>query len=198
MRKMIMMTEDANIIKGEPFFPATGSVGDWNAAFYRLEDYFRALHLVDKIHQSQIILQLLKSAATRHAQNINANPTELAMEEAHKALEQWFAAVLPPHERLSVMGMLSLFATDAVERWPAAFLAGRIPADFHKEMLESEVRAGPDLQISSMVPRPIDVGSILETLQLAEKLEKVKWGLPVLTALLVLGAVSYSMYILIR
>ncbi len=193
-----MMTEDANIARHEPFFPATGTMGDWNAAFYRLEDYFRALHLVDKIHQSQIILRLLKSAAVRHAENTNLNPTELAMEEARRALEQWFGAMLPQHERLPVVGMLSLLAVDAAERWPTAFLAEHFPADFHKEMLESDVRAGPNLQISSMVPRPIDVGSILETLHLAEKLEKVKWGLPVLTALLVLGALSLSMYILIR
>ena len=180
------------------FFPATGSVAEWNAAFYRLEDYFRALHLVNKVHQSQIILRVLKAAAVRHGHDPNQSPTALAMEEARKAMEAWFGGILPHHERLSVVGVLLLLAIDGAERWPTAFLADLVPPDFHKEMLESDVTAGPDLQVSSMVPRPIDVGPLLDTLHLAETFEKAKWGLPVLTVLAVLGALSVSMFLLMR
>ena len=64
------------------FFPRTGSEAEWNAAYYRLEDYFRALRLVNKMHQSQIILRILERAAARHARDATQSPTVLAMEEA--------------------------------------------------------------------------------------------------------------------
>jgi hypothetical protein len=36
-------------------FPLTGSETEWNAAYYRLEDYSRSLRFVNKVHQSQIL-----------------------------------------------------------------------------------------------------------------------------------------------
>jgi len=48
---------------------------------------------------------------------------------------------------------------DAPLRWPYAFLENRnIPEDFKTAMSTSLMRAGPELQISNMVPRPIDLG----------------------------------------
>ena len=72
------------------FFPMTGSETDWNSAYYRLEDYFRAMRMVNKVHQSQIILHILERAAARHAKDPNQNPTALAMEEARALMDQWF------------------------------------------------------------------------------------------------------------
>jgi hypothetical protein len=180
------------------FFPITGSQADWNVAYYRLEDYFRALRMVNKVHQSQIILHILELAAARHARDPSQNPAALAMEEARAAMNHWFETILGRRERIAVTGLISLLAIDAPEKWPVAFLAEEVPVEFRSEMQESEVRAGPDLQVSSMVPRPIDVISSLDPLHFSETLEKVRWVSTVVVVAAVLAALSFSLFIFTR
>jgi hypothetical protein len=144
------------------FFPTTGSEVEWNAAYYRLEDYLRALHVVNKVHQSQIILRLLQAAAVKHAADPSRSPTALVLEEADAALEEWFAKILPGRPRTEVMGYVALLVADAPEKWPRDFLAEDIPEEFQQAMQQYDVRAGPDLQVSSMVPRPIDISPLVE------------------------------------
>jgi hypothetical protein len=181
------------------FFPRTGSEAEWNAAYYRLEDYFRALRLVNKMHQSQIILQILERAAARHAQDATQNPTVLAMEEAVAAMEQWFEGILGSRERIGVVGLISLLAVDAPARWPILFLRDKLPLEFVREMQDSDVRAGPDLQVSSMVPRPIDVSPLLDPLHLSGALEKISsWSLAILAVVVGLAALSVSLFLISR
>lgn len=144
------------------FFPITGAEAEWNAAYYRLEDYFRSLHLYNKVHQSQLILRILRAAAEKHKLNPELNPTTLAMQEAHDAMDTWFEELLQTEDRFSHQGRLSLFITDGMERWPTVFLSEDVPADYKSVMRESRVQAGPDLQISSMVPRPLDESPLVE------------------------------------
>lgn len=176
------------------FFPATGPKADWNAAYYRLEDYLRALRIVNKVHQSQIILGLLEKAAARHARDPIQNPTELAMQEARHAINQWFETILGPRERITVVGLISFLAVDAPENWPVAFLADNVPSDLRAALLESDVRAGPDLQVSSMVPRPIDVSPLLNPVELAGTLKKAWRSLALLAAVL-LAVISFSLFL---
>jgi hypothetical protein len=180
------------------FFPTTGSEADWNAAYYRLEDYFRALCMVNKVHQSQVILRLLEAAAVRHALDVSQNPTVLAMEEARATMNQWFEAILGRRERIGVGGLISLLAIDAPERWPAAFLSEEIPAECLREMQESGLRAGPDLQVSSMVPRPIDVSPLLDPIHLSDALDKARWSLAILATLAALVVLSVSLFLVMR
>src|SRR4029077_9036876 len=95
------------------FFPTTGSDVEWNAAYYRLEDYLRALHVVNKVHQSQIILRLLQAAAVKHAADPTRSPTAVVLEEADTALEEWFAKILPGRSRTEVMGYVALLIAGA-------------------------------------------------------------------------------------
>ena len=179
------------------FFPLTGSEADWNAAYYRLEDYFRSLRVINKVHQSQLILQILESAASRHAADVNENPTTLAMEQARTAIDHWFENILGPRERIAAAGLISLLAANAPARWPKAFLADQIPPELRQELQENEVRAGPDLQVSSMVPRPIDVGQLLDPFHLSDALEKIR-GVAFLAMVLALAAISFSLFLLSR
>ena len=179
------------------FFPRTGSEADWNTAYYRWEDYFRSLRVVNKVHQSQIILHILENTAARHAVDTSQNPTALAMKEARATIDQWFENILGPRERISAVGLISMLAADAAERWPAAFLSDDVPAEFRREMQESDVRAGPDLQVSSMVPRPIDVSPLFDTFHLSDALEKMRWSLA-LIAVATLAALSASLFYFMR
>lgn len=178
------------------FFPATGSEAEWNSAYYRLDDYFRALQMVNKVHQSQLILHILEKAAEQHARNPGASPTVLAMEEARAEMRRWFEGILGERERLCATGILSLLAADAPSRWPVAFLTDAVPPQLAQEMKDSEIRAGPDLQVSSMVPRPIDVTPLLDPLHFSEAFEKTRWGMAVVAMVVLLAALSASLVLI--
>jgi hypothetical protein len=167
------------------FRPKTGSMEAWNAAYVRVEDYLRAHRIHNRLHQSRLIDKILERAARRHAEHLALEPTTLAAEETEAMIDTWFGEVLgergQPHDRIAIDGRLALLLSDGPQKWPYAFLAeDNIPADFARAMQTSFMRAGPDLAVSSMVPRPIELGAISEAA--GETLERFgKW--PLLRAL---------------
>jgi hypothetical protein len=91
----------------------------------------------------------------------------IAAEETEALMDAWFAEVLDEkglsHDRLAIDGRVALLLSDGPERWPYAFLdEENIPPDFVQAMRTRHLEAGPDLAVSSMVPRPIDLGRITE------------------------------------
>jgi hypothetical protein len=169
----------------EAFRPKTGTMESWNAAYVRVEDYLRAHRIHNRLHQSRLIQKILERAARRHAEHPALDPTMTAAEETEALMDTWFGEVLDqeglPHDRLAIDGRVSLLLCDGPERWPYAFLdEENIPADFVRAMRSSNLEAGPDLAVSSMVPRPIDLGRITEAA--GETLERIeRW--PVMRAL---------------
>lgn len=158
----------------------------WNAAYVRVEDYLRAHRIHNRLHQSRLILKILERAARRHEANPTPEPTTLAAEETEAMMDLWFADVLDvrgqPHERIAVEGRVAMLLCDGPQKWPYAFLdESSIPEDFSLAMRQGALQAGPDMAVSSMVPRPIDLGPITEAA--GETLEQFeKW--PILRALL--------------
>ena len=133
----------------------------------RVEDYLRAHRIHNRLHQSRLILRILERAARRHEENPGLDPTTLAAEEAERMMDAWFGEVLGeqdlPHDRIAVAGRVALLLTDGPEKNPYAFLdEEQIPPEFARAMQQSSIEAGPDLAVSSMVPRPIDLGPITE------------------------------------
>jgi hypothetical protein len=153
----------------------------WNAAYVRVEDYLRAHRIHNRLHQSRLIDKILERAARRHAEHPALEPTTLATEETEAMIDTWFGEVLGergrPHDRIAIDGRLALLLSDGPQKWPYAFLdEDHIPADFARAMQTSFMRAGPDLAVSSMVPRPIELGAISEAA--GETLERFgKWPL---------------------
>jgi hypothetical protein len=167
------------------FRPKTGTMESWNAAYVRVEDYLRAHRIHNRLHQSRLIQKILERAARRHEAHPALDPTMVAAEETEALMDAWFAEVLDekdqPHDRLAIDGRVSLLLCDGPERWPYAFLdEANIPADFVQAMRSSHLEAGPDLAVSSMVPRPIDLGRI--TGAAGETLERIERA-PVLRTL---------------
>jgi hypothetical protein len=180
------------------YYPQTGTAEEWNAAYYRLEDYFRAHRVTNKVHQSQIILRLLQRAAARHAQSPQEPPIKLALEEAYAEMDHWFARLISdpqvPPQRASAMGRVSMHLLDAPEKWPNLFLTpdGLIPDDFLAAMRDSSVRSGPDLSVSSMVPRPLDASPVSELLdETWERLSRLSVALLVGIVSLFIGAAVF-------
>ncbi len=168
------------------FRPTTGTMEQWNAAYVRVEDYLRAHRIHNRLHQSRLIQQVLERAARRHEANPALNPTALAAEEIEALMDSWFADMLDergqPHERIAVDGRVALLLCDGPQKWPYAFLDEQaIPAEFTQAMRAGAIEAGPDMAVSSMVPRPIDLGPIPEAA--GETIETIeKW--PILRTLL--------------
>lgn len=158
----------------------------WNAAYVRVEDYLRAHRIHNRLHQSRLILQILERAARRHEATPAIDPTTLAAEETEAMMDRWFADVLDerdqPHDRIAVDGRMAMLLCDGPEKWPYAFLEERnIPGDFARAMRTGALQAGPDMTVSSMVPRPIDLGAITEAA--GDTFEQIeKW--PILRVLL--------------
>jgi hypothetical protein len=154
----------------------------WNAAYVRVEDYLRAHRIHNRLHQSRLIQRILERAARRHEQHPALDPTTLAAEETEAMMAAWFSDFSDilgddpaTHERLAIDGRVALLLCEGPERWPYAFLEQEnLPGEFVQAMRSTFLEAGPDLAVSSMVPRPIDLGRITEAA--GETLERFeKW-----------------------
>lgn len=182
------------------FRPTTGTMDEWNAAYVRVEDYLRAHRIHNRLHQSRLIQQILERAARRHAADPSVSPTRLVAEETSLRMTAWFGAMLGegavPSDRIAVDGRVALLLCDGPQRWPYAFLDEReIPPDFRQAMRDGVIQAGPDLAVSSMVPRPIDLGPIPDVAGgTIERIEK--W--PILRALLWWGLFAAVLAVFFR
>ena len=164
----------------ESFRPKTGTLEQWNAAYVRVEDYLRAHRIHNRLHQSRLIQRVLVAAARQHAENPSLDPATLAVEETDRLMDRWFAELLGEkdfsHERIATEGRLALLVADGMERWPYAFLEeDKVPEEFARVIRQSSIQAGPDLAVSSMVPRDIDLGPITEAVGLTlERIERLR------------------------
>lgn len=174
----------------DSFRPKTGTLEQWNSAYVRVEDYLRAHRIHNRLHQSRLIQRVLVATAARHLQNPGLDPSTLAIEETDRLMDGWFGELLNEkglsHDRIASEGRVALLLADGMQRWPYVFLEEHnVPAEFAQLMQQSSIKAGPDLAVSSMVPRDIDLGIITEaagsTLEHIERLPLVRvlllWGI---------------------
>jgi hypothetical protein len=136
---------------------------EWNAAYSKVESYFHALRVRNKVLLGQLVALVLERAMQRSASEPQRSATELAVEEMDHLVNEWFAQVLqaPPAgaEMLSTRGRMALLLADMPGRWQDQFLRpGPWPDEF-AAMREMYLRAGPDFQLAKMTPRPLDLGA---------------------------------------
>lgn len=139
---------------------------DWSDAYERVESYFCALRIQNRLLLSQLVAKILSRAAERVSESEKA-PSVLAMEEAKKVVESWFADVLRAAEveedpgDVGAKGRLALFLADVPSRWQNEFLhPGPWPEEFLKALRTTYLRTGPDFQKARMTPRDIDLGPV--------------------------------------
>lgn len=148
-----------------PFSPEWGHVSDWNAAYEKLGNYLRAHGVQSHLHRAHLISRILQRVHERGAVQLKrASIPTLAIEETNLMLNEWFSAITnqPMGDDLyqaKVDGRVALYLCDSSSRWPYTFLEkDRIPPEMAAAMQEGLAHTGPELQVSSMVPRPIDLG----------------------------------------
>lgn len=139
---------------------------EWNAAYLKVESYFHALRIRNKVLLGGLVQQVLDRARLRAANEPERTATELAAEELDHLVTEWFASVLERiptgvEQLLSTRGRLALLLADMPGKWQEQFLRpGPWPDEFVNAMRETYLRAGPDFQVSQMTPRPLDLGPI--------------------------------------
>jgi len=145
---------------------------EWNAAYSKVESYFHALRVRNKVLLGQLVARVLERAMQRSARETQRSATELALEELDCLVNEWFTEVLqsPPAgaEMLSTRGRLALLLADMPGHWQDQFLhPGPWPPEFALKMRETYLRAGPDFQLAKMTPRPLDFGPITTLSQMS-------------------------------
>lgn len=147
------------------FSPSTGTEDEWNVAYARLSDYFRALRIHSRLHRTYLVLETLRRAAVTHAKHPEMTPTAVAVHEARRMQRDWLRGILGdlnvPEGRLDASGRLAFLLCDGPDAYPDFFLnTGALPAEMLAAMRAPIEQSGPNLEISSMVPRPIDLGRL--------------------------------------
>jgi hypothetical protein len=150
----------------EPGRLAGRSLEEWNAAYAKVESYFHALRVRNKVLLGRMVIRVLNRAMQRAPAEPQRSASELAVEEMDHLVTDWFGQVLEElptgtDQMLSTRGRLALLLADMPGRWQDQFLrAGPWPEEFVKDMREMYLRAGPDFQLSKMAPRQLDLGPI--------------------------------------
>ena len=142
------------------------SLEEWNAAYSKVESYFHALRVRNKVLLGRLVIHVLKRAMRRALQEPQRTATEIAAEVMDSVVTEWFGQVLQESptgtdHMLSTRGRLALLLADMPGKWQDQFLRpGPWPEEFVKAMRDAYLRAGPDFQLSKMAPRPLDLGPI--------------------------------------
>lgn len=149
------------------FSPATGTEEEWNEAYARLADYFRSYRLHNRIRRTQLILETLRRAANAHARNPLKPPTAHAIEQARLMLHEWLTDVYHDmnltESQIEAAGRLGFYLSDGPRRWALSFMDHeRRPVDMTEAMRSAVRTSGPQMQVSKMTPRDIDLGRITE------------------------------------
>jgi len=170
-----------------PWDPARAD--EWNAAYETVENYLRACRVGSRLQRARLAALILKRVydRTQAGEGEGKGLSELAIMEVRERIADWIGRYLPPRAdgrpRHLGEGMLAIYLCDGPVRWPYAFLdSQRMPAEFSEALAARVVRAGPDLSVSSMVPREIDLGLMPELVGSAMGAFE---SVPVLRALLV-------------
>jgi hypothetical protein len=147
-----------------PWDPARAE--EWNEAYEKVENYLRACRVSSHLQRARLTALILQRVYERTQAGGAAegrNLSELAIVEVRERISEWIRHYLPPRaDGRSINlgeGMLAIYLCDGPTRWPYAFLdSQRMPPEFAEALCARVVRAGPDLAISSMVPRDMDLG----------------------------------------
>jgi hypothetical protein len=150
----------------QPGRMAGRSLEEWNAAYGKVEAYFHALRVRNKVLLGRLVNGVLQRAMLRAPKELDRSATELAAQEMDRVVTDWFAAVLQKpadgsEQLLSTRGRLALLLADMPGKWQDQFLQpGPWPEEFVSAMQTAYLQAGPHFQLAKMTPRELHLGPI--------------------------------------
>lgn len=181
-----------------PWDPARAD--EWNEAYEKVENYLRACRVSSHLQRARLTALILQRVHDRMQADEAAKGqalSELAIMEVRDRIADWVGHYLPEREEGKAVnlgeGMLAIYLGDGPMRWPYGFLdSSRMPAEFAESIRARVVRAGPDLAVSSMVPREMDLGLMPELVGSAmETFEAIPILKTLLAWLLFLGVMGF-------
>ncbi|MBS0632108.1 MAG: hypothetical protein JSS11_09360 [Verrucomicrobia bacterium] len=140
----------------------------WHDAYKRVEDHLLAYRVTNRALLTQLGQRIIEHAAARHELEPHRSPVELAGEEVERLIAEWIDRLIGPSDetpaRRFARGRAAIHLANLPELWPSAFLDVRDPPPgLLQDLRSTYLEAGPDLEFSNMVPRPLDYGPISET-----------------------------------
>lgn len=184
------------------FSPTTGTTEEWNEAFARVEDYFRAHRVHSRVHQAELVYGILTRAAQRHVADPGTPPVTLAIREANDRINHWLHhqigdPAMDP-ETAGRLGRVAFLLADGPTKHPELFLDNDLPEDVRVGMKLRLKQSGPDMNVSSMVGRDMDLGLFPEVAEFAwDFLNKWRF-LPTILLLGLFALIAFGLLALIK
>jgi hypothetical protein len=146
--------------------PAKKNEESWNDAYDRLVLYLRTFDLGDHAYVSRLALNILQQAQEHYRADGSREPTTVTLGLAQKNIADWLAANLPQQDTspsfVLPSGYIAILLSRAYRTSPDSFLASPLPEELRQALRETMVVTGPDLNVSSMTPRHLDYGPMLQ------------------------------------
>lgn len=136
------------------------------AAAARVEAQLRAYGVNEPELLGDLVAEILRAAAHQQAIEPERSLDVLAAEEVQTRMAAWIDELIgPTDERPAVRfarGRAAIHLARLPEHWPEAMLVlpSPLPPEVRERVRATYLAAGPDFDLSSMVPRPIDLGIV--------------------------------------
>ncbi len=140
---------------------AVPATAPWDEAFARVESYLRAHHIESRVLLNRLTTDILTAARALAVEQPQEAPVTLAIRVAHARIGEWFVQAMGEgdwaDERFRARGRLALLMADIPEQCPERFLeSGELPADSRARLRNARLEPGPQLQLASMPPSPLE------------------------------------------
>ncbi len=172
----------------------------WTEARERVGGYLRA-HGVPPTALPTLTEQVLTFARERHAAQPDLPPVELAADAAILLIEGWIQHIVGFNEaegpgRRLAHERAAVHLAQIPQRWSAHFLSEQEPPEeLVRELRATYLDAGPDLEFSNMMPRPIDLGPVSDVADTTWRtFDKWPFLRGVATWALYIGALALAFY----
>jgi hypothetical protein len=146
--------------------PSAENAEAWNKAHDRLVQFLGTFALGDHAHISRLTLEVLDQAREIQRREPSLNPTTVTMQRAQQRLSEWMAKNLNEEgeapSKIIANGYIALLLSRFYQTAPTAFLEYPVREDLRGALRQTLLTAGPDLNISSMTPRHLDYGPMLD------------------------------------
>ncbi len=143
----------------------------WREAHRRLKHYVAAYHLMDSVHEAELVREIFEAAIERHLKNPKEHPTVSTMKQARQTIGEWLKSAMGkekanvPAVQQVPIAHLTLLLSQVPRKMPMAFLAPEMPDRLRLFFARSLMMTGPTLNVASMTPRDLDYGPMLQLAQ---------------------------------
>ncbi len=157
---------------------------EWNSAYAKVESYFHALRVRNKVLLGRLVIHVLQRAMRRAPSELQRSATELAAEEMDRLVTEWFRQVLREpadgaEQMLTTRGRMALLLADMPGKWQDQFLRpGPWPEEFVQAMRDTYLRAGwrPASLISAPSPAsPTSAACLMSKWSLSGSFSACSW-----------------------